>query len=74
MAKKNNKRANGTQEKLSARMRKAYRAGYVRGYEDSANHGANGNRFAGMSGYGKGYGDKKRINKIERRYKRYKNN
>ena len=44
MAKKN-KRANGTREKLSARRRKAYCAGYVRGYEDSANHGANGVLF-----------------------------
>ena len=72
MAKKALKRANGSQEKLSARMRKAYQAGYVKGFEDSARQGVSGNRFMGARGYSRGYGDKRRIVKIERKYNNYK--
>ena len=72
MAQKANQRANGSKEKMSARVRRAYRQGYKQGFEDSAKS-VNGSRFWGSRGYSRGYGDKNKIRKIEKRYNRYKN-
>lgn len=72
MASKTSKRANGSKEKMSARVRKAYMRGYKNGFEDSAKN-FNGSKFWSSRGYGKGYGDKKKIQKIEKRYNQSKN-
>lgn len=70
--KKSNTRANSAREKLSARVRRAYMRGYRNGFEDSAKN-ANGSKFWGARGYGKGYGDKRKVQKIECRYSQSKN-
>ena len=70
--KKPNTRANSTREKLSARVRRAYQRGYRQGFDDSAKN-SNGSKFWGTRGYNKGYGDKQKVRKIERRYNNYKN-
>lgn len=72
MATKKNQRAGSTKEKMSARVRKAFLAGYKQGFEASAKN-PNGGKFWSARGYGKGYGDKKKVQKIERRYNRSKN-
>ena len=72
MATKKTQRAVGTKEKMSARVRKAYMRGYRNGFEDSAKS-SSGGKFWSVRGYGKGYGDKKKVQKIERRYNRSKN-
>lgn len=71
MAQKVNQRADSSKEKMSARIRRAYRQGYRQGFEDSAKN-PHGNKFFGTRGYKRGYGDKQKIRKIERRYDRYK--
>ena len=72
MATKKNQRAGSTKEKMSARVRRAYMQGYRNGFEDSAKN-SNGSKFWSSRGYGKGYGDKKKVQKIERKYSRAKN-
>lgn len=69
---KNNKATK--KEKLSRRVKRAYQRGYLRGFDDSAKAGESGSRFWGKQGYSKGYGDKRTIAKIERKYNRYRNN
>lgn len=59
-------------EKLSKRIKNAYQRGYLRGFEDSASSGVNVSRYFGKKGYSKGYGDKRTVTKIERKYARYK--
>lgn len=60
------------EEKLSARIKRAYRRGYVNGFNDSDKMGKQGSKFWGSRGYAKGYGDKNKINKIQKRYDRYR--
>ena len=72
MASKTSKRANGSKEKMSARVRRAYMRGYRNGFEDSAKN-ANGSKFWGSRGYGRGYGDKKKVQRIEHKYSQSKN-
>lgn len=72
MASKISKRANGSKEKMSARVRRAYMRGYRNGFEDRAKS-PDGSKFWGSRGYGRGYGDKKKIQRIERKYSQSKN-
>ena len=72
MATKKSQRAGSTKEKMSARVRKAYMRGYKNGFDDSAKN-FNGSKFWSSRGYGKGYGDRKKVQKIERRYNQSKN-
>lgn len=72
MASKTSKRSNGSKEKMSARVRRAYMRGYKNGFEDRAKS-PDGSKFWGSRGYGRGYGDKKKIQKIERKYTQSKN-
>ena len=72
MAKQATKRGN-TRASLFTRARRAYQSGYKQGFEDSAKI-SDGSKFWGSLGYKRGYGDKQRIRKIEKRYKKHKNN
>lgn len=72
MAQKAKQRANGSKEKMSARVRRAYRRGYKAGFEDST-RSPDGSKFWGSRGYKRGYGDKQKVRKIERRYDQSKN-
>ena len=72
MAKQATKRTQRTSEKMSVRARRAYQRGYKQGFEDSAKN-PTGSTFWGSRGYKKGYGDKKIVRKIEKKYNQSKN-
>ena len=59
-------------EKLSKRMRKAYRRGYVQGFEDSRKS-AHGRGYVGAYGYRCGWNACRKIRKINAKVEKYKN-
>ena len=69
MAKKTEK---PKKEKLSKRMRKAYRRGYVQGFEDSKKANS-GRGYSGAYGYRKGWSAHRKITKINKKVEKYKN-
>ena len=60
-------KAKKKEEKLSERIKRAYMQGYKNGFDDSTK-AVNGSKFFGTRGYNRGYGDKQRIRKIEKKY------
>ena len=67
----NNGKKDKKKESYSKRTRKAYRQGYVAGFDDRSRLG-DGSRFWGTAGYSRGFGDRKKIDKINRRVNRYR--
>ena len=55
------------EERLTARVKRAYMQGYKIGFEAST-RAVNDSRFFSSRGYKKGYGDKQRIRRIEKKY------
>lgn len=60
------------QEKFRDKLKRSYENGYVQGYEQALKETQKSNRFAGAIGYGKGQGDRKKIDKIKSRVEKYK--
>ena len=58
-------------EKLSKRMRKAYRRGYVQGFEDSKKANS-GRGYSGAYGYRKGAKNRRKSDKYIKQYERRK--
>lgn len=54
------------------RIKRAYRRGYVNGFDDSEKMGKQGSKFWSSRGYSKGYGDRKKISKIQNKAKQYR--
>ena len=59
-------------ERLSERIKRAYKRGYIQGFDDNSKLGKKGNRFWGSRGYWRGYGDKTKVNNIQKRYNKYR--
>lgn len=59
-------------DSFAKRSKRAYRHGYINGYDDRDKLGTNGNRFFGTIGYGRGYKDRKKIDTIHKRVEKYK--
>ncbi len=57
---------------FSERIKRAYRRGYVNGFDDSERMGKQGSKFWSSRGYSKGYGDRKKISKIQNKAKKYR--
>ena len=55
-----------------SRLKRAYRLGYTRGFEDSARLNDVGSSFVAKYGYGEGVRAKKKIQAAQRKYNKYK--
>ena len=67
MAIKKNQRTKSVKEKMSKKIKDAFWAGYKQGFDASVKN-PKGRKFWTARGFGKGYGDKQKIRKIEKRY------
>lgn len=68
----NNGNKTKKKDSFAKRSKKAYRRGYVNGFDDRSKLGNEGNRFFGTAGYSKGFGDRKKIDKIQKRVDKYR--
>lgn len=54
------------------RLKRAYRLGYTRGFEDSVKLNDVGSSFAAKYGYGDGVRAKKKVQAVQKKYNKYK--